>query len=150
MASRSLSDLDSRFRPLAQQVIDACHAVSVPVTVITTLRSLAEQKSAIAHHVSWTLKGMHLPQPPEGKSLAIDLCPTELLILAARLGATDYEKDWSPMHSDWWIIARAGVSLGLRSGMDWRGVGLPLVGVVRPDWDPGHIEYIVPSAVKVA
>ncbi len=141
MASRKLEDLDSRFRPIAEKVIQQCHDAGVQVTVITTLRNLDEQKSAVAHGVSWTLNSKHLPQPPENKSLAVDLCPTELLIRASQPAATPYEKQWSPEHPDWWVIATIGVGLGLRSGMDWRDIGLPEVGTMRPNHDPGHLEY---------
>lgn len=141
MASRRLEDLDSRFRPIVEKVIAQCHEAGVPVTVITTLRNLDEQKAAVAHGVSWTLKSKHLASPPEGKSLAVDLCPTELLILASQPAATPYEKQWSPRNPDWWVIARIGVALGLRSGMDWHDVGLPEVGEIRPSHDPGHMEF---------
>jgi hypothetical protein len=133
MASRNLNDLDARLRPLADQWIAACEALGVPVTIITTLRTSVEQHHAVETGVSWTLHSKHLPQPPEGKSLAIDLCPTELLT----------EKGWAPASPLWWTLARCALDLGLRSGMDWHGVGLPLVGQVRPSWDPGHAEYVV-------
>ncbi len=146
MSSRSLNDLDSRMLPLVREVQSRCALAGVPTTIITTLRSMEEQKQAVAHGVSWTLKGMHLAHPPENKSLAVDLAPTELLIRAAHPGATAYEKNWSPQHPDWWVIAEAGVAMGLRSGMDWSGVGLPPVGQTRPKWDPGHLEWREPPA----
>lgn len=133
MASRSLDDLDSRLRPLAEQVISDCESAGVPVTIITTLRSEAEQADEIARHQSWTAHSKHLPQPPEGKSLAIDLAPTACLD----------KPDWAPTDPTWWTIAMAGVRLGLRSGMDWSGAGLPPVGQPRPFWDAGHLELDV-------
>ena len=143
MSSRSLNDLDSRMLGPVRQVQTDCSVAGVPTTIITTLRAMEEQKAAVAHGVSWTLKGMHLPHPPENKSLAVDLCPTELLIRAAHPGATAYEKNWSPSHPDWWVIANAGLKAGLRSGMDWHGVGLPAVGdATRHAFDPGHLEFI--------
>lgn len=132
MASRSLDDLDSRLKPLAQEVIAECLSFGIHVTVICTLRSEAEQADEIRKHQSWTAQSKHLAQPPEGKSLAIDLAPT------AYIGMTD----WNPLGPLWWKIARAGVDRGLRSGMDWRGVGLPAVGTDRPQFDPGHLEYV--------
>lgn len=135
VSSRSLDDLDSRFRPLAEQVIESCKTAMIDVTIITTLRTVEEQVQAVKHGVSWTMNSKHLPQPPEGKSLAIDLVPTHLI----------NTKNWSPTHPDWWVIAKAGVALGLRSGMDWHNVGLPPVGVSRPSFDPGHLEYVLPA-----
>ncbi len=89
MSSRSLNDLDSRMLPLVREVQSRCALAGVPTTIITTLRSMEEQKQAVAHGVSWTLKGMHLAHPPENKSLAVDLAPTELLIRAAHPGARE-------------------------------------------------------------
>ncbi len=131
MSSRLLSDLDSRLLPLAEELIAKSLAAGVPLTVITTLRSMQEQELAVQHGVSWTINSKHLPQPPEGKSLAIDVCPTVLLT----------QKNWAPMNPMWWTVAEIGVALGLRSGMDWKGVGLPPVSETRPSWDPGHFEY---------
>lgn len=130
--SRDLADLDSRFYPLAVLLIANCQTLNCPVTIITTLRSLPEQEQAVANGVSWTMKSKHLPQPPEGKSLAIDLCPTEYLTM----------KNWNPTGPLWWLIAKAAIDLGLRSGMDWHGIGLPPVGLTRPSFDPGHCEYV--------
>jgi len=134
MPSRDLNDLDPRLRPLADSLIAACEAAGCPVTVITTLRSLPEQEHAVAIGVSWTLNSKHLPQPPSGKSLALDLCPTEYLTM----------KNWNPDGPLWWVIAQAAVALGLRSGMDWKDRGLPPVGQTRPSWDPGHSEWVTP------
>ena len=131
MASRLLSDLDPRFRPLASRLIEECRAVAIPVTVITTLRSFKEQEQAVASGTSWTMKSKHLPHEPEGKSLAIDICPTALLT----------EKNWAPKHPLWWRIGAIGRRLGLRWGGDWSGVGPSEVGVPRKKWDPGHFEW---------
>lgn len=135
MSSRNLRDLDSRFRPIAEQLIEDCDSLGVPVTIICTLRTLEEQKIALLHGTSWTTRSKHLPQEPEDKSWAIDLCPTSLLM----------EKGWAPKHPAWWVIAENAVARGLRSGMDWQGVGLPKMGTTRPSWDPGHCEWKGPK-----
>ena len=132
MSSRSLDDLDARFRPLAEQVLTKCAAAGLDITIITTLRTPVEQAHAVASGVSWTTHSKHLPQPPDGKSLAIDLAPT--LYLPMKL--------WNPTGALWWIIAQAGVDVGLRSGMDWNGIGLPRTGDnKRAKFDPGHLEW---------
>lgn len=130
MSSRSLADLDPRFRPIAEKLIAECEAAGIPITVICTLRSLAEQQQAVNHGVSWTMHSKHLPQPPQGKSLAIDIAPTALLS----------QKNWAPGDPLWWVVAGTAQRLGLRSGADWADIGLPPVGHVRPSWDPGHSE----------
>ncbi len=116
---------------MAEELIAKSLEAGVPLTVITTLRTYAEQELAVQHGVSWTMKSMHLAHPPENKSLAIDVAPTSLL----------HEKWWAPKSPLWWIVAHIGIDIGFRSGMDWREVGLPAVGLNRPSWDPGHFEY---------
>ncbi len=132
--STSLADLDSRFYPIAETLIAQLRA-EFPITVVTTGRTPAQQADNVANGVSWTTQSKHLPQPPEGKSWAIDLAPTELIPT----------KNWSPKHPLWWKIASAAVALGLRSGMDWNGIGLPPVGKTRPKFDPGHCEWKGPT-----
>lgn len=131
MASRNLSDLDSRLLPIAQELIAKSAAAGVPLTIVCTLRSMQEQELSVQHGTSWTLKSMHLPHPPEGKSLAIDVVPTSLM----------GEKWWAPKNPLWWVVAQIGVDLGLKSGMDWHDQGLPPVGQDRPSFDPGHLEF---------
>ncbi len=133
MASRNLNDLDQRLKPLAEELIARSLAAGIPLTIITTLRSMQEQELAVAHGVSWTIKSMHLPHSPEGKSLAIDVVPTSLIS----------QKWWAPKNPLWWAVAQIAVDLGLRVGMDWHDVGLPPVGQTRPKWDPGHMELKV-------
>jgi hypothetical protein len=132
MASRSLSDLDDRFRPLAEKLIAQCESAGIHLTTICTLRSKEEQELAVLAGVSWTDNSLHLPQPPDGKALAIDIAPTVYLT----------EKNWNPTGDLWWQIATIAHSLGMRSGMDWDGDGLPPVGSIRKCWDPGHCEYV--------
>ncbi len=133
MASRKLSDLDSRLLPIAEELIAKSLAAGIPLTIITTLRSMQEQELAVAHGVSWTIKSMHLPHPPEGKSLAIDVVPTSLMS----------QKWWAPKNPLWWVVAQIGVGLGLKNGMDWHDLGLPPVGQTRSAHDPGHFELRV-------
>lgn len=129
--SRDLNDLDDRLRPIVDQLISNCAQAGVMLTVITTLRTMSEQEQAVRAGVSWTMNSKHLPQPPDDKSLAVDLVPTDYIAM----------KGWNPAGPKWWIIAQNAVALGLRSGMDWEGVGLPPVGTTRHAWDPGHCEY---------
>ena len=66
----------------------------------------------MAKGVSWVSspeKSMHLPQPPEGKSKAIDICPVAYLNLPL----------WNPDGPFWKEIGAIGKSLGLVWGGDW-------------------------------
>ena len=137
MSSRSLDDLDSRFRPLADKFLVACAWADLPVTIICTLRTGAEQAQAVAQGNSWTQHGKHLPQQPEGKALAMDVCPTWILRKGVR--------DWAPTHPDWWKIGKIAQGIGLRWGGDWHDQGPSPVGQPRGSWDPGHVEYREPD-----
>lgn len=121
--SRNLDDLDLRLRPLADQLIARANAEVCPVTVITTLRTPQAQAQAVADGVSWTLHSLHLPQPPEGKSLAIDIAPTELIPT----------KGWSPSSPLWAQIGAIGQELGLKWGVWKNGINI----------DPGHYEMVL-------
>lgn len=107
--SRDLKDLDPRFRHLAQSLLEQANAIE-PTRVICTLRTEAEQADAIARGVSWTTRSKHLPQPPYGLAMAIDICPKRLLV----------EKNWAPDDSVWQRLGAIGESLGLRWGGRWK------------------------------
>ena len=130
MIETSLDKLDKRIRPLADQLLGLAEQAGIRLRVINTLRTHEQQASNIANGVSWTKHSLHLPQPPDGLSLAFDVCPIEYLAI----------KNWNPTGPKWWIIAELGVSLGLGSGMDWHDVGIPPIGETRRAWDPGHFD----------
>lgn len=124
----SLSELASYFEPLAVQLLAHCDAVGVPCRIIDTGRTPTEQQAKLAQGVSWTQASRHLPQPPESKSEAIDICPLEIL--------AEHKLDWDPTNVAWQIIGEIGESLGLQWGGRWR---------THPD--PSHFEYIKPKAL---
>lgn len=131
-----LSKLDSRFRPIAQKLIDQLQIEKgIPLCIVSTIRTQEQQDENIRRGISWTRNSKHLPQPDEGLSWAVDLVPLSLM----------QEKNWAPADPLWWEIASAAVNLGLRSGMDWDNKGLPPVGQTRPKWDPGHVEWRGPK-----
>ncbi len=121
---RSLDELDPRFRPLAEQFLAKVRAAGIPLSIICTGRTKAEQAANIAHGTSQVKVSKH------ESGLAIDVCPNELLD----------QKGWNPASPLWWKIAEIAVSLGLRSGLNW-DYPMPPVGKV-PKWfyDPGHAE----------
>jgi hypothetical protein len=122
--SRSLDDLDPKFRPLAEQFVKLCLEKIPDLVIVDTLRTEAEHAANVVTGTSWVKRSKHQD------GLAIDVAPASLMKL----------KFWAPKDPMWWTIAGIAVSLGLRSGMDWKGVGIPPVGVVRAKWDPGHAE----------
>lgn len=127
---RSLDELDDRFRPLAEKLLAKVREAGIPVSIICTGRSQAEQDHARLIGVSEVKVSKHQA------GLAIDICPNELLD----------KKGWAPSSPLWWKIAEIGIGLGLRSGLKWDHP-MPPVGKVPP-WffDPGHLEYVASKA----
>jgi peptidoglycan L-alanyl-D-glutamate endopeptidase CwlK len=108
MPSTSFDDLDSRFRPIAQELFTLCNMLE-PMRVVYTLRTPAEQADALRRGTSRTMKSKHLAQPPDGLSHAIDICPVRLLP----------EKLWAPLDPVWSAMGAIGVALGLTWGGNW-------------------------------
>ena len=125
--SRALNDLDSRLRPVAFEHIARCIEAKVPIMIVDTLRTEAEQIINVASGVSWTMKSKHLPQPPENKSLAYDLAPYEVY----QADGPD-KLNWNEDHPHWKIIGDIGVSLGLKWGVRKNNKLIDL----------GHFEYV--------
>jgi hypothetical protein len=92
-----------------RRIVDALDVEHIFLSTISTLRTPDQQKDLIASGVSWTRRSKHLPQPPKGLSLAIDLCPVEYL----------HMKGWNPTGAYWQELGRVGESLGMRWGGRW-------------------------------
>src|SRR5216684_847525 len=122
---KSLDALASYFRPQVDEFLGACEAAGILLTVIDTDRTPAEQQQKLADGVSWITHSKHLPQPPEGKSEAIDVCPTVYLTM----------KGWNPGGPLW---AQIG-AIGERLGMFWGGRWTHING---GRGDPGHFQYV--------
>jgi hypothetical protein len=122
---KDLNELASYFRPKFQAFLDTCLAAGVPVRVVDTGRTRAEQEQKRAQGVSWTTRSKHEPQPPEQKSEAGDVVPEAIL--------EEHKPDWDPTNPLWLRIGIIGESLGLRWGGRWK---------THPD--PSHFEYIYP------
>jgi hypothetical protein len=127
--SRALDDLDPRFRPLAIELVARAIETKIPVLIVDTLRTEAEQAINIANGVSWTMHSKHLPQPPHGLSLAIDLVPYDLFTLEP--GGDKLQ--WDNAHPAWQKLGAIGERLGLRWGGRWK------------QKDMGHFEYVGPK-----
>ena len=126
---RDLNELASYFLPLAQALIENADAAGLDVIVVTTGRTAFEQEQKIAEGVSWTSHSKHEPQPPEGKSEAIDLAPRALTL----------QKGWAPGDPLWQQLGAIGKKLGLAWGGDWKHVNGGF-------GDPSHFQYVHPVA----
>jgi len=143
MPSKSLDDLTPEFRPLAEAWIAECRARGVEVCIVTTLRTLEEEQEKVRLKFSSTLKSKHLPQPPSGKSDAMDLAPyvkgTHNINWDAGPGWRKDEDPGKPgtpldrkhVFEPWATVAEAAESVGLLSGARWH----------KP-FDPGHGQLI--------
>ena len=130
--SRALDDIDPRFKPLAMELIARCVERGIAVMIVDTLRNEAEQELNLARGTSATKSSRHLPQLPDGKSLAVDLCPYETY---QRHGLDKLA--WDPNAEEWRVMGEIGERLGLRWGGRWE----------RP-FDPGHFELPVTDQEK--
>jgi len=124
--SRALDDLDYRIRNVAFEFLARCCEAGIPVTVVDTLRTPAEQDANIAKGVSWTKNSKHLPQGSEGKAMAFDVAPYDVY----QLHGPD-KLQWDGKDPVWQKLGAIGKSLGLVWGGDWKST---------PDY--GHFEYI--------
>lgn len=129
--SRALNDLDSRFRPLAFELIARCAEAGIPVMIIDTLRTPEEQADNLVRGVSWTLKSKHLPQPPDHLSLAIDLAPYSQY----QLHGPD-KLQWDEADPAWQVLG----AIGLQLGLTWA-----VTNSHGRRKDLGHFEYVEPA-----
>jgi hypothetical protein len=83
----------------------------VSLILVETWRDYPRQVYYVAHGVSRTMNSKHLPQPPNGLSLAVDAVPVRVLSL----------KGWAPGHEDWLVYTAAARAQGLECGGDWAG-----------------------------
>jgi hypothetical protein len=108
----SLNDADSHARPLFEQLLQNCAKAGVPCRVVDIIRTPTQQEQKLKDGVSWTQHSMHLPQPLEDKSKAIDIVPLSIL--------TEHKPNWDPTHPDWQKIGPIGEALGLEWGGRWK------------------------------
>ena len=122
--SRALNDLSPRFRSKVFEFIARCTEAGIPLLIVDTLRTPEEQEANLAKGVSWTTHSKHLPQPPDNKSLAIDVVPYSLYQLAG-----PDKLAWDAANPVWPKIGEIGEHLG----MTWGGR--------CKQKDMGHFEY---------
>jgi D-alanyl-D-alanine carboxypeptidase len=107
----SLNDADSHARPLFEQLLQNCVKEGVPCRIVDIIRTPTQQEQKLKDGVSWTKNSLHLPQPFENKSKAIDIVPLSIL--------SENKPDWDPKHPDWQKIGPIGEELGLEWGGRW-------------------------------
>jgi len=121
---KSLEELDSETRPLAEQLLALAIEAGLDPVVEDTGRTSDEQAGKVALGVSWTRNSLHLPQPPEQKARAIDIVPRACLSLKFwGWNGTVANSDWR-----WGKLIELGESIGLESGVHF------------PHPDPGHFQ----------
>lgn len=106
-AWKDIKKLCPCIRGLYFQLADAFwEATSEELVVIETLRDVERQKHYVRIGASRTMNSKHLPQPPDMKSLAFDVCPSSYLKL----------KQWNPHGAHWTLLGRLAKDLGLGWG----------------------------------
>lgn len=126
---RSLDELAPVFRPLAEALLARLIEADVPVKIICTGRSQAEQDAAVARGASKVRVSKHQ------SGLALDVCP----FLLWQAAGPD-KLNWDAADPAFHTIGRLAESLGLRWGGRF-GESAPGAG---DGWDAGHVEYVAP------
>lgn len=121
--SRRLDDLSPRMKPLAFEFLARLMEAGIPVAVVDTLRTKAEQASNVAKGVSWTMASKHLTGD------AIDVCPYDIFALHG-----PDKLQWDSADPVWQRIGAIGEACGLKWGGRW---------VRTPDL--GHFEFRIPA-----
>lgn len=123
---KDLNELASYMLPLAEEVLQKATDAGLDPVVEDTGRTPIEQENKISQGVSWTSRSKHLPQPPEGKSEAIDIVPRACMA-QKYWGWNGTVENSNPL---WGKLIAIVESVGLKSGVHF------------PHPDPGHAEYI--------
>lgn len=125
--SRALDDLSARFRPIAMELLARCVEQQIPVLIVNTRRTAAEQSQNIANGVSWTTNSKHLTGD------AIDIVPFAQYVIHQ-----ENKLLWDSADPIWQKLGAIGEALGLRWGGRWQ------------QQDMGHFEYVEPAPRMVA
>ena len=121
--SRRLDDLAPVFKGLAMQFLARTVEAGIPVLIVNTRRTAAEQAVHVANGTSQVKHSKH------EDGLAIDVVPYAIF---RQYG--DDKLQWSGADPTWATLGALGEAVGLRWGGRW--VSLP---------DLGHFEYVAPG-----
>jgi hypothetical protein len=113
--SRRLDDLSPKMRPLADQFLAKLVEAKIPVLIITTSRTLEEQRKAVEAGTSWTMNSRHL------SGNAIDVVPYETYVLRGGV-----RLQWDDKDPVWQKIGAIGQALGLKWGVVRNGKRIDL------------------------
>ena len=108
MGSRSLDDLDPRFKPMAIELLARLVEAEIQVMIVQTLRTQVEHQANLAAGTSWIKHSKHLD------GLAIDLAPWEQY----QLHGPD-KLQWDSADPVWKKMGEIGQALGLGWGGVW-------------------------------
>ena len=122
----SLDSLDPVFKPLAFALLARLTEARIPVVIVNTRRTAAEQAVNIANGTSQVQHSKHQD------GLAIDVAPYSIW---AEYG--DKKLQWNGSDPLWPKIGKIGEALGLRWGGRFKPLNASGIG-----WDPGHLEYV--------
>ena len=121
--SRALDDLAPVFRLPVFEFLARTVEGGIPLLIVGTGRTQAEQDAAVLRGVSWVAHSKHQD------GLAIDVCPYSVWM------ATGPDKlNWDVSNPQWLKIGLIAEGLGLRWGGRWTH---------HPDL--GHFEYVDPA-----
>jgi peptidoglycan L-alanyl-D-glutamate endopeptidase CwlK len=96
-------------REKLERVLAGAEERGIRVTLLETLRDEERQRYYMSQGSSRTMNSKHLPQEPNGLSLAFDLAPTEYLS----------ERLWNPEGELWAILGHLGELQDLQWGGRW-------------------------------
>ena len=120
--SRALNDLQPVFRVPVFEFLARTIEAGIPIVIVGTGRTQAEQDDAVRRGVSWRAHSLHQD------GLAIDIAP---FLQWSEFGEDKLQ--WDGEDPQWLALGRLGEALGLRWGGRW---------VQR---DLGHFEYRDPN-----
>lgn len=144
MPDRSLDSLSTEFYPLACEALARILARQIPVLIVQTGRTQAEQDSYLASGASGTTFSLHLPRRLRPKTLVgfSAIFPERDLDKADAIDIVPYDQfqlhgpdklRWDATDPAWGIIGEEMERVGLRWGGRW-----------RTPFDPGHGELLLP------
>lgn len=122
--SRRLDDLAPVFKPLAMALLARTVEAGIPVLIVNTRRTAAEQAINVANGTSWVEHSKHQD------GLAIDLVPYHVF---QEYG--DDKLQWHEADPAWAKLGALGQALGLKWGIVLHG----------RHFDLGHFEYVAPG-----